>query len=112
MIKTLTIEGKEVGFKATALTPTIYQSLNKSDIYDDFPLLQDSILKNQKVTGEARNIIEKLAYTMAYQNDKEIGTMEEWLDQFENPMFAADIAVAIMSMWIGNSATSVESKKK
>lgn len=111
MITTLTIEGREVGFKASGLTPTLYQTLTGTDIFDDFPALQESIAEKGRVDGKARIIIEKMAYTMAKQYDNSIGTMEEWLDSFENTMFAGEIAIAIVDIWLGNSKPSVESKK-
>lgn len=111
MTKTLTIEGKEVGFKASALTPTLYQSLTKNDIYDDFPVLFESVA-NGKMNGATRVIVERMAYTMAKQNDDSIGTIEEWLDSFDNPMFASEIAIDIVKLWTENLRSSVSSKKK
>lgn len=111
MIRTLTIEGREVGFKASAFTPTLYQTLNGTDIYDDFPILTKSV-QGQKLDGNARVIVEKMAYTMAKQYDDSIGSMEEWLDSFDSPMFAATIAIDIVTLWTDNAEPSVQPKKK
>ena len=76
-----------------------------------FPILANSVQKGM-MNGRARVVVEKMAYTMAKQFDSSIGSLEEWLDSFDNPMFATEIAIDIVSMWTDNIKSSVESKKK
>lgn len=133
MIKTITIDGKEVQFKASASFPIIYKANFNSDILtvimpliaellrgmDD--LLAKDILKDGKlnlIPSDLANILENvysvelvdimnLLWTLAKCADKEVPEPAKWFDQFaEFPVI--DIAVEVFPMLF----TSLFSKKK
>ena len=123
MIKTITIDGKEVQFKASASFPIIYKANFNSDILtvimpliaellrgmDD--LLAKDILKDGKlnlIPSDLANILENvysvelvdimnLLWTLAKCADKEVPEPAKWFDQFaEFPVI--DIAVEVFPM--------------
>ena len=98
MDKVLNIAGKEVGLRATALTPRLYRHKIGRDIIQDMAKLQKSFSKatqlSQDATEEERQeaqlsvmdleIFENVAFVMARQYDQNIpDTVDAWLDQFE-----------------------------
>ena len=109
MDKILTIDGKEVGFRATALTPRLYRHKIGRDIIRDLNRLRKAYVRvmqvQQSAPGEDATpeelaaytealqdaqldvldleIFEDAAYIMAKQYDASIpGSPEEWLEEF------------------------------
>ena len=126
MEKMVKIDGKEVGFRATALTPRIYRHKIGRDMIQDLNKLQASYNKATQLPAEATDeerkeaqlsaldleIFENAAYVMAKQYDANLpNSPEEWLDEFET-FSIYEILPAILELWQLNSATTAKPKKK
>lgn len=139
MDKILLIDGKEVGFRATALTPRLYRHKMGRDIIRDLNQLKRSYEKavaarNLKHPGEAATaeqlaeyeaalqdaqlsvmdleIFENTAFVMARQYDQSIpNTPEEWLEGFA--VFSIyEVLPEILTLWQLNQQTTSTPKKK
>lgn len=138
MEKLLTIDGKKVGFKASALTPRIYrhkigrdmiQDLNKlirsynkavraSGLrkQDDFTSEEneeyESAVKDAQLSVTDLEMFEDVAFIMARQYDSNIAdTPEEWLDGFET-FSVYEVLPHIIDLWQANTMTTANPKKK
>lgn len=126
MEKMVKIDGKEVGFRATALTPRIYRHKIGRDMIQDLNKLQASYNKAMRLPDEATDeerkeaqlsaldleIFENAAYVMAKQYDANLpNSPEEWLDGFET-FSIYEILPAILELWQLNNATTAKPKKK
>ena len=126
MDKTLLIDGKDVKFRATALTLRLYRHLIGRDMVQDMNQLRKAYNKaaalGEDATEEERQdaqfsmidleIFENVSYVMARHADPEIpGTVEEWLEGFQ--MFSIwKILPEIIKLWNINEATTSKPKKK
>lgn len=129
MDKTITIDGREITFRATARTPRLYRMLTGRDMITDMSKLRKSFIEAQKnkkkendedVSGTFGGlstsdliIFEDLAYVMARHANPDIEqqTPDDWLDTF-NMFDIFDILPEIMDLWNLNNATTSEPKKK
>lgn len=126
MDKVLTISGREVGFRATALTPRIYRHKIGRDIIQDLNQLRKSYAKaiegqNAKTEEEQRDaqlsvldleIFENAAYVMAKQYDPDApASLDDWLDGFET-FSIYEILPEILQLWSLNERTTAKPKKK
>ena len=138
MDKILTIDGKEVGFRATALTPRLYRHKIGRDIIRDLNRLRKAYVRvmqvQQSAPGEDATpeelsaytealqdaqldvldleIFEDAAYIMAKQYDASIpGSPEEWLEEFST-FSVYKILPELLQLWQLNQATTSTSKKK
>ena len=126
MEKMVKIDGKEVGFRATALTPRIYRHKIGRDMLQDLNKLQASYNKAMRLPDEATDeerkeaqlsaldleIFENAAYVMAKQYDANLpNNPEEWLDGFET-FSIYETLPAILELWQLNNATTAKPKKK
>lgn len=126
MEKMVKIDGKEVGFRATALTPRIYRHKIGRDMIQDLNKLREAYNKAMRLPDEATDeerkeaqlsaldleIFENAAYVMAKQYDANLpNSPEEWLDGFET-FSIYEILPAILELWQLNSATTAKPKKK
>lgn len=123
MDKIITIDGREVKFRATARTPRLYRMLTNRDMIKDMNFLakgfsdakdkknEDSIMS--KLSTEHLIIFEDSAFVMAKQADPDMAekTADEWLDTF-NMFDIYEIFPQLMDLWNLNTATTAESKKK
>lgn len=115
MEKIISINGREVGFKATALTPRLYRFKLNRDMIQDLNKLSKSFEKNKKegisLTIEDLEIFENAAFIMAKQYDDSIpDTSDEWLDTFS--MFSIwEILPQILELWGLNQVTTSTAKK-
>lgn len=117
MEKTITIDGKEVRFRATAAVPRLYRIKFGRDIMHDLSQLSHAL---EKATTEDEQwavadltFFESIAYIMAKHADKDNvpDNVEDWLDQFET-FDIYQILPEIMSLWNLNTATTATPKKK
>ena len=139
MDKIILIDGKEVGFRATALTPRLYRHKIGRDIVRDLNQLK----KNYEKAVSARNIdppgkdateqqiaeyeealedaqlsvmdleiFENAAFIMARQYDSKIPeTPEEWLENFS--VFSIyEVLPEVLELWQLNQQTTSVPKKK
>ena len=139
MDKVIEIDGKKVGFRATALTPRIYRHLIGRDIVQDLSALQAAYIRAVKAAGLEKpgkdappaeqeaydqavrsaqlqatdlEVFEDVAYIMARQYDPGLpGTAEEWLDGFAT-FSIYEVLPAILSLWADNSRQTARPKKK
>lgn len=126
MDRVLTIGGKAVGFRATALTPRLYRHKIGRDIIQDFSRLEKAYRKAaalpETATEEERReaqlsafdleIFENAAYIMARQYDPSVpDSPDDWLDGFET-FSIYEILPHILELWAINEATTAKPKKK
>ena len=101
--------------KSSAAVPRLYRIKFKRDIFRDLSKLQKSYDSRSQGDGELQvedlEILENVAYIMAYHADPTIpDTIEEWLDGFE--IFSIyEVLPEILSMWGDNFHIESESKK-
>lgn len=123
MDKTITIDGREIKFRATARTPRLYRMLTNRDMIKDMNILAKGFkeAKNNKdnnkvlsnLTTQHLMIFEDAAYVMARHANPDIPeqTADEWLDTFD--MFDIyTIFPQLFDLWNLNTETTAESKKK
>ena len=112
MEKILTIDGREVGFKASGATTRIYRSKFGREFFDDFESLSKEVGKTGTLGKGTLEIFEDLAYTMAFQYDRTIpADPDEWLDQFS--VFSIyQILPELMELMMQNTQQLETPKKK
>lgn len=112
MIEAIQIGNITVNMKATANTPRKYRALFNKDLILEMGAFMEHL---DKKTGEFDTqvdfgFIERLAYVMASQCDPNIGSIDDWLDQFG----IEDIYSAlpeIIGMWNKSKQTIATPKK-
>jgi hypothetical protein len=115
VVKNISIDGKEVPFKASAAIPRIYRIKFQRDIYRDLASLEKAI---DKESADASNLdlfslemFENIAYVMAKHANPSIpDSPEDWLDEF-NTFSIYQVLPQIIELWGLNVATDIESKK-
>lgn len=140
MDKVITVSGKEVGFRATALTPRLYRHKIGRDIVRDMNQLQTSFKKAveaqnlqppkkdapdwQKKNYEEAvqhaqlsvidlEIFENVAWVMARQYDPTLpDTPDEWLDKIDGTFSVYEVLPQILELWQMNQQTTSIPKKK
>lgn len=139
MDKIILIDGKEVGFRASALTPRLYRHKIGRDMIRDLNQLEHAYNKAVKAKGlqepgkdateeekkeyeqsvkDAQlsvldlEIFENTAFIMARQYDTSVpATPEEWLEEFS--MFSIyEVLPQILELWRLNQQTTAKPKKK
>ena len=138
--KTITIGGKEIRMKATALTPILYKRRFRSDMISDMmnvaKTMDESKLKAVEVIGSAQEegkalsaadvsaaadmltmmdltIFLNACYIMAKQGDPE-GVPEdpdEWLDSIDGVFSIWEVMPAVLDLWGLNNETMSTAKK-
>lgn len=117
MEKVLTIDGREVTFRATAAVPRLYRIKFRRDIIQDMQTIQ-AAMKAQEADGtsippEALTMFENVAYIMAKHGDKDAvpNDPDEWLDSFST-FSIYEIFGEIIALWgLNMQSTSVAKKK-
>ncbi len=114
--RTITIDGMEVPFKASASLPRLYRAKFRKDIFKDFSALKDSVdesdEKNSGLGIESLEVFENIAWTMAKHADP-VGVPEspdDWLEQF-NCFSIYEVLPQLFELWGMNLETQAESKK-
>ncbi len=114
--KTITIDGIDVPFKASAAVPRLYRLKFKRDIYKDFAALQTDVKEgdeeNSTLDIESLEVFENIAFIMAKHADPENvpDNPDDFLEQF-NTFSIYEILPQLIELWGLNTATQVESKK-
>lgn len=113
--KTVTIDGRDVQFKASAAIPRVYRCKFQRDIFQDLMKLEKTLQQQQEeefLSIETLEMFENIAYIMAKHADKTIAdTPEDWLDEFDT-FSIYQVLPQIIELWALNLQTQVESKKK
>ena len=114
--RTITIDGMEVPFKASASLPRLYRAKFRKDIFKDFSALKDSVdesdEKNSGLGIESLEVFENIAWTMAKHADP-VGVSDspdDWLEQF-NCFSIYEVLPQLFELWGMNLETQAESKK-
>ena len=115
IVKKITIDDKEVAFKASAAIPRIYRLKFQRDIYKDLHSLEkalgDSKEDNSNLDLFSLEMFENIAYIMAKHADSSIpDTPEEWLDNF-NTFSIYQVLPQLIELWGLNVKSDVEAKK-
>ena len=115
IVKKITIDDKEVAFKASAAIPRIYRLKFQRDIYKDLHSLEkalgDSEEDNSNLDLFSLEMFENIAYIMAKHADGTIpDTPEECLDDF-NTFSIYQVLPQLNELWGLNVKTYVEAKK-
>lgn len=118
--KTITIDGKEVQFKASAAVPRIYRIKFGRDLFTDLQKIAKSVKENGKtdkdedsnIPIEDLSMFENIAYVMAQHADPENVPEDimEWLDQF-GTFSIYQVLPEIMKLWKMNEETKSKAKK-
>lgn len=126
MDKIIRIDGKDVGFKATALTPRLYRHKIGRDIIQDLNKLRKAYNKaaslpetataeereDAQLSGMDLEIFENVSFIMARQYDANIpSTPEEWLDGFKT-FSIYEILPGLLELWVLNEMQTAKPKKK
>lgn len=116
MTRNITIDEKEVAFKASAAIPRIYRLKFGRDIYRDLAALEKNVGENEEGKSNldlvSLEMFENIAYVMAKHADPNIpNTPEEWLDEF-NTFSIYQILPQLIDLWGLNVKTDAEAKKK
>ena len=116
MTRNITIDEKEVAFKASAAIPRIYRLKFGRDIYRDLAALEKNVGENEEGKSHldlvSLEMFENIAYIMAKHADPTIpNTPEEWLDEF-NTFSIYQILPQLIDLWGLNVKTDAETKKK
>ena len=126
MERTITISGKDVKMRASALIPRLYRFRFGRDIIRDMASLQKAYKKKQDLPEDATEeekidaefsvvdlmVFENVAYIMAKHAEPSIpDDPNEWLDEFD--MFSIyEILPEILQMWNLSNAQTSKPKKK
>lgn len=117
MEKTISIDGKEIRFKATASTPRVYRQAFGRDIYLDMTSLYEELKKGETLSVDVLNSFENIAFCMAMQAEgvklerEEVeAKMEEWLDSFET-FSIYQIVPQLVELWRLNTEQTITPKK-
>lgn len=117
MDKNVTIDGRDIKFRATARTPRLYRAIIGRDMIQDMNKLMKAYERKKKEDDDLDvidlQIFEDVAYIMARHANPEIEekTSDEWLDTFD--MFSIyEILPHILELWAVNVKQTAKSKKK
>ncbi len=114
--KTITVDGIDVPFKASAAVPRLYRIKFQRDIYKDFAALQTSVQEGDAEEStldiESLEVFENIAYIMAKHAEPENvpDNPDDWLEQF-NTFSIYEVLPQLIELWGLNTATQIESKK-
>lgn len=118
MEKTITIDGKDYKFKATASTPRVYRQAFGRDIYVDISSLISAIGTDEDLPISALDAFENVAFCLNSQAEgRELKResiekdISEWLDQFET-FSIYRILPQLMELWRLNTEQTVEPKNQ
>ena len=115
IVKKITIDDKEVAFKASAAIPRIYRLKFQRDIYKDISQLEKSVSASEEGNSTldtfSLEMLENIAFIMAKHADASIpDTVEEWLDEF-NTFSIYQVLPQLIELWGMNIKTDSEAKK-
>ena len=116
LTKTITIDDKEVTFKASAAIPRIYRVKFNRDIYKDLAELEKATSKGNEGASNldmfSLEMFENIAYVMAKHADSSVpDSPEEWLDEF-NTFSIYQVLPEIIKLWGLNLQGDVQAKKQ
>jgi len=107
--KTITIDGINVPFKASAAVPRLYHLKFGRDIYKDFVSLQTDVTEGDEnrstLSIESLELFENIAYIMVKHADHQNvpDSPDELLEQF-NTFSIYEILSQLIELWVLNTA--------
>lgn len=114
MLKTITVDGKKVTFKASAAIPRMYRLKFRRDIMQDLKDIEKATKEPglEGISPRLLDAFENVAFLMAKHAtpDEVPDSVEEWLDGFET-FSIYEIFPAIAELWTANMETLATSKK-
>ena len=114
MLKTITVDGKKVTFKASAAIPRMYRLKFRRDIMQDLKDIEKATKEPglEGISPRLLDAFENMAFLMAKHAtpDEVPDSVEEWLDGFET-FSIYEIFPAIAELWTANMETLATSKK-
>lgn len=113
--KTITIDGQEVTFRASAAVPRLYRVKFHRDIYKDLATLEKAMGENNEgaslLDTFSLEMFENISYIMAKHADPTIpDSPEEWLERF-NVFSIYQVLPEIITLWGLNMRTESDAKK-
>jgi hypothetical protein len=114
--KTITIDGIEIPFKASATLPRLYRAKFRKDIFKDFAALKTSVDENDEQESgldiDSLEVFENIAWKMAKHADPQNvpDNPDDWLEQF-NTFSIYEVLPQLFELWGLNLETQAESKK-
>ncbi len=102
--KTITVDGIEVPFKASAAIPRMYRIKFRRDIYKDFAALQTSVKEGDEESSEldivSLEVFENIAYIMAkHANPADVPeNPDDWLERF-NTFSIYEVLPQLIELW-------------
>lgn len=85
MYKEILIENKKIPMLSNGGTLREYRRFFKRDLLSDFIKLEKFIKDGQFENVEFGEIVESLAWVLAYKANPTIKPIDEWVEQFQNP---------------------------
>lgn len=107
--KTITIDGINVPFKASAAVPRLYRLKFGRDIYKDFASLQTDVTEGDEshstLSIESLELFENIAYIMTKHADPQNvpDSPDDLLEQF-NTFSIYEILSQLIELWVLNTA--------
>ncbi len=113
--KTISIDGIETTFRASAAVPRLYRIKFGRDIYKDLRSLEKSVGENDEKESNldmfSLEMFEDLAWVMAkHANPSVPNSPDEWLEQY-NTFSIYQILPQLIELWWLNVQTEVEAKQ-
>lgn len=117
MERTVTIDGKEVRMRASALIPRLYRYKFGRDVVADMNNLRKAYDKAQNEEGFLSaldlEVFEDIAWVMIRHAGEDIpDSPEEWLDSIDGVFSVYEILPVILDLWGANFKTTSSPKKK
>ena len=116
MEKKITVSGKELNMKATALIPRQYRSRFGRDLIVDMKKLQDGLTK-AGAGGEFEamdlTIFENVAWLMLKAGGEDVGNSpDEWLESIEGIFSVYEVLPQMLDLWVESCQTTSSARKK
>lgn len=114
--KKIEIDGKEVGFRASAAVPRLYRNKFGRDVYKDLMALNDAIKESTEEASTldtfSLEMFESLAWVMAKHYDPEgvPDSVDDFLEQF-NTFSIYQVLPELIDLWGINTKTTVPARK-
>ncbi len=118
MKKVINIDGIDVEMKCSGATPARYRELFKHDLFKELAGMSKFMTtdSNGQTTVDLERfdfgIVERMAYTMASQANRDIGSLSDWLDQFDHATALIDAMPDILTLYMDGLKGTSEVKKK
>ena len=113
--ETISIDGQEVTFRASAAVPRLYRVKFHRDIYKDLSSLEKALSASDENASTLESfsleMFENVSYIMARHADPSIpDSPEEWLDEFAT-FSIYQVLPEIIELWGLNVQMDIQSKK-